>query len=61
VPRSIYEGARDMAREIARSWEGPVSRRLCKKTEMRFAHLKRFFTDDSGETGFYAIRRIPLM
>jgi hypothetical protein len=23
VPRSIYEGARDMARQIASSWEGP--------------------------------------
>jgi transposase len=41
VPRSIYEGARDMAREIARSWEGRVSRRLRKKIEMLFAHLKR--------------------
>src|SRR6185312_1441024 len=46
VPRSIYEGARDMAREIARSWEGPVSRRLCKKAELLFAHLKRIFSDD---------------
>ena len=41
VPRSIYEGARDMAREIARSWEGRTSRRLRKKIEMLFAHLKR--------------------
>jgi hypothetical protein len=30
-----------MAREIARSWEGRVSRRLRKKVEMLFAHLKR--------------------
>jgi hypothetical protein len=43
VPRSIYEGARDMAREIARSWEGRVSRQLRKKIEMLFAHLKRIF------------------
>jgi transposase len=41
VPRSIHEGARDMAREIARSWEGRTSRRLRKKIEMLFAHLKR--------------------
>ena len=41
VPRSIHEGARDMAREIARSWEGRTSRRLRKKVEMLFAHLKR--------------------
>jgi hypothetical protein len=34
VPRSIYEGARDMAREIASSWEGRTSRRLRKKIEM---------------------------
>ena len=33
--------ARDMARPIARSWEGRVSRRLRKKVEMLFAHLKR--------------------
>jgi len=41
VPRSIYEGARDMARQIARSWEGRTSRRLRKKIEMLFAHLKQ--------------------
>lgn len=41
VPRSIHEGARDMAREIAKSWEGRTSRRLRKKVEMLFAHLKR--------------------
>jgi hypothetical protein len=46
VPRSIYEGARDMAREIARSWEGQVSRRLRKKVEMLFAHLKRILELD---------------
>jgi L,D-transpeptidase catalytic domain len=33
VPRSICEGARDMARQIARSWEGSTSRRLRKKIE----------------------------
>jgi transposase len=55
VPRSIYEGARDMARQIARSWEGQVSRRLRKKIEMLFAHLKRILKLDRlrlrGPTG----------
>jgi transposase len=46
VPRSIHEGARDMARQIARSWEGHVSRRLRKKVEMLFAHLKRILKLD---------------
>ena len=41
MERSIYEGARDMARQIAASWEGRISRRLRKKVEMLFAHLKR--------------------
>jgi hypothetical protein len=38
---SPYEGARDIARRIASSWQGRVSRRLRKKVEMLFAHLKR--------------------
>jgi IS5 family transposase len=46
VPRSIYEGARDMARDIARSEEGRTSRRLRKKVEMLFAHLKRILRLD---------------
>jgi transposase len=46
VPRSIYEGARDMARQIASSWEGRTSRRLRKKIEMLFAHLKRILKLD---------------
>jgi transposase len=46
VPRSVHEGARDMARHIARSWEGRVSRRLRKKVEMLFAHLKRILKLD---------------
>ena len=46
VPRSIYEGARDMARQIARAWEGRTSRRLRKKIEMLFAHLKRILKLD---------------
>ena len=39
--RSIHEGARDMAREIAKTEEYAVSRRQRKKVEMLFAHLKR--------------------
>jgi hypothetical protein len=46
VPRSIYEKARDMARVIAKSREGQVSRRLRKKVEMLFAHLKRILKLD---------------
>jgi hypothetical protein len=46
VPRSVYEGARDMARDIARTAEGLVSRRQRKKIEMLFAHLKRILRLD---------------
>jgi hypothetical protein len=46
VPRSIYEGARDIARRIATSWHGRVSRRLRKKVEMLFAHVKRILRLD---------------
>jgi transposase len=46
VPRSIYEGARDMARDIARSEDGRKSRRQSKKIEMLFAHLKRILRLD---------------
>jgi transposase len=46
VPRSIHEGARDIARRIATSWQGRVSRRLRKKVEMLFAHLKRILRLD---------------
>jgi transposase len=41
VPRSIYEGAREVAREIAKTEAYIVSRRERKKVEMLFAHLKR--------------------
>jgi transposase len=55
VPRSIHERARDMARVIARSWEGRISRRMRKKVEMLFAHLKRILKLDRlrlrGPTG----------
>jgi transposase len=46
IPRSIHERARDMARAIANSWEGRASRRLRKKVEMLFAHLKRILKLD---------------
>lgn len=55
VPRSIHEGARDMARAIAKSPEGRMSRRLRKEVEMLFAHLKRILKLDRlrlrGPTG----------
>lgn len=35
-----------MAQEIAQSWEGHTSRRLRKKIEMLFAHLKRILNLD---------------
>src|ERR1700756_5147221 len=41
VTRSIHEGARDMARDIARTDAYVTSRRERKKVEMLFAHLKR--------------------
>ena len=46
VPRSIYEGARDMARDIAKTEAYTVSRRQRKKVEMLFAHLKRILRLD---------------
>jgi transposase len=41
VTRSIYEGARDFARDIAKTDAYLTSRRERKKVEMLFAHLKR--------------------
>lgn len=41
VLRSIHEGARDMARDIARTEAYESSRKNRKKVEMLFAHLKR--------------------
>jgi transposase len=46
IPRSIHEDARDIARKIAQSWQGRSSRRLRKKVEMLFAHLKRILRLD---------------
>ena len=41
ILRSIHEGARDMARDIATTDSYVASRRQRKKVEMLFAHLKR--------------------
>jgi transposase len=46
VPRSIHEGARDMARDIAKTDAYTTSRRERKKIEMLFAHLKRILRLD---------------
>ena len=46
VPRSIHEGARDMARDLAKTDAWLVSRRERKKVEMLFAHLKRILKLD---------------
>ncbi len=41
IPRSIYEGARDVARALARTKAFEQSRHERKRVEMLFAHLKR--------------------
>jgi transposase len=41
ITRSVHEAARDVARAIAKTEAYEVSRRLRKKVEMLFAHLKR--------------------
>jgi hypothetical protein len=46
VPRSIHEGARDLARDIAKTEAYKTSRRQRKKVEMLFAHLKRILKLD---------------
>jgi transposase len=46
VTRSIYEGARDFARDIAKTEAYATSRRERKKVEMLFAHLKRILRLD---------------
>src|SRR4030088_741875 len=55
IPRSIHEGARDMARDIAATDAYVTSRRERKKIEMLFAHLKRILKLDRsrlrGPTG----------
>jgi len=44
--RSIHEGARDLARDIAKTEAYQISRRERKKVEMLFAHLKRILKLD---------------
>jgi hypothetical protein len=44
--RSIHEGARDVARDIAATDAYVTSRRERKKVEMLFAHLKRILKLD---------------
>jgi transposase len=46
VPRSIHEGARDLARDIAKTEAYQISRHQRKKVEMLFAHLKRILKLD---------------
>lgn len=46
IMRSVHEGARDMARDIATSDAYMTSRRQRKKVEMLFAHLKRILKLD---------------
>lgn len=46
IPRSIYEKARDKAREIAKTESYRTSRSQRKKVEMLFAHLKRILQLD---------------
>ena len=46
IARSVHEGARDMARDIANSEAYVTSRRHRKKVEMLFAHLKRILKLD---------------
>ncbi|MEP9380557.1 transposase, partial [Aquabacter sp. CN5-332] len=46
IPRSIHEGGRDMARDIAATDDYVTSRRQRKKVEMLFAHLKRILRLD---------------
>src|SRR5271168_792498 len=46
IPRSIHEGARDVARDIAKTDAYVTSRRERKKVEMLFAHLKRILKLD---------------
>lgn len=46
IPRSLYEGARDLARSLADTPAFEQSRRERKKVEMLFAHLKRILRLD---------------
>ena len=46
ISRSIHEGARDLARDIAKTEAYQTSRHQRKKVEMLFAHLKRILRLD---------------
>ena len=46
IPRSIHEGARDMARDLSLTDAYATSTRERKKVEMLFAHLKRILKLD---------------
>ena len=46
IPRSLYEEARDKARDIAKTESYRTSRRKRKKVEMLFTHLKRILQLD---------------
>ena len=46
ILRSVHEGARDVARDIAATDAYVTSRRQRKKVEMLFAHLKRILKLD---------------
>jgi hypothetical protein len=46
IPRSIHEGARDLARDIAKTEAYQISRHQRKKVEMLFAHRKRILKLD---------------
>src|ERR1041384_3294562 len=46
IPRSIHEGARDMARDIAKTEAYVTSRRERKKGGMLFGHLHRILRLD---------------
>jgi hypothetical protein len=60
VPRSIYENARDVARDIAKTETYVTSRRERKKIEMLFAHLKRILRlDRLSERSIWCSRRVP--
>ena len=46
IPRSLHEGARDLARDLSATDAYLTSRRERKKVEMLFAHLKRILKLD---------------
>jgi hypothetical protein len=56
ISRSIHEGARDLARDIAKTEAYQTSRRQRKKVDMLFAHLKRIPKLDDCD---YAGRMAP--